>query len=87
MFQSEAEKDSEGQSETTNAATTDRSSRIVTREEGFFWKKAAAKIVIRSLGLSKSNVENFLKETGNGRTILARFSFEKNSETSEIRKI
>ena len=61
MFQSEAEKDSEGQSETTNAATTDRSSRIVRREEGTFLKKAAATIVIRSLRLFKANVENFFK--------------------------
>ena len=77
MFQSEAEEDSEGQSETTNAATTDRSLRIVTREEGIFLKKAAATMVTRSLGLSKANVENFLKETGNGRAILTRFLFEK----------
>ena len=40
-------------------------------------KKAAATMVTRSLGLSKANVENFLKETGNGRAILTRFSFEK----------
>ena len=77
MFQSEAEKDSEGQSETINAATTDRSLRIFRREEGIFMKKAAATMVTRSLGLSKANVENFLKETGNGRAILTRFSFEK----------
>ena len=76
MFESEAEKDNEGQSETTNAATTDRSSRIFTREEGAFLKTAAAKMVKRSLGLSKANIENLLKETEKGRAILSRFSFE-----------
>ena len=76
MFQSEAEKDNEGHSETTNAATTDRSSKIFTREEGTFLKKAAATMVTRSLGLSKAK----MKETEKDRAIFARFSFQQIQE-------
>lgn len=68
--------DDEGQSEATKATTTDRSSRIFTKEEGTLLRKAAATMVKKSLALGKANIENLLKETEKGRSVLSRFSFD-----------